>query len=158
MSRITSVDQLPHSASSRRLNAHLLGDPGPMHTPVGLGMAKAKAHVTKPRIRQRIGPKLNKTEAAFLDHLKGTQPSATIYSQEITLHIANGCRYTPDFVTVLMDFPTDGYFWTAYEVKGPKAWDDAIVKLKVAASKFPAIRFVLVTRKGPTWTEEHVKP
>lgn len=103
--------------------------------------AKPKAPA---RIRQN-GAGLNKTEAAFYEHLLGK--TAVLPPQSLTLKIANGCRYTPDFITV-EHFP---FKLHAYEVKGFMR-DDAAVKIKVAAALFPWISFHLVTRaKGGTW-------
>ena len=90
-------------------------------------------------LRQKRGPKLNKTEAAFGEWLKSRTP-ATVRAQEITLSLGNGVRYTPDFSV------TDAFeCCDFYEVKGFMR-DDAAVKLKVAASKYPEFTFFLVHR------------
>ncbi|MBW3636432.1 MAG: hypothetical protein KY445_08200 [Armatimonadetes bacterium] len=65
---------------------------------------------------------------------------------------SNKCYYHPDFFTL-----KEGKL-TAWEVKGPQFWDDAKVKLKVAAKEYPFIRFVLVMRDQTGWTETEVKP
>jgi len=78
-------------------------------------------------------------------------PGVIILEEAINLEIANGCRYRPDAWTVrwyvLNGEPVLSVL-EAYEVKGPHAWDDSIVKLKVAARSFPWIKFFLATRKG----------
>lgn len=105
----------------------------------------------KPTMRQnRSG--MNKTEQAFYEHLKATLPEFRIYTQSFTLKIANGCRYTPDFVLI----GNDGRLH-AYETKGFMR-DDAAVKIKVAASFYPSIQFTLVTRKKGAWHLEPVLP
>lgn len=92
------------------------------------------------RLRQSAA-KLNKTESAFGEWLLASAPTdALIHSQSITLKLANGCRYTPDFV-VMAGRPV------AYEVKGFMR-EDAAVKIKVAAAAYPWIQFFLVWRKG----------
>lgn len=89
---------------------------------------------------RQSGDTLNKTEAAFLDHLRANHPDAAfIEPHALTLRLANGCRYTPDFILA------DASGLTAYETKGHMR-DDAAVKLKVAASRFPFITFILVWR------------
>lgn len=105
----------------------------------------------KPTMRQNRGG-MNKTEQAFYEHLKTTLPEFRIYAQSFTLKIANGCRYTPDFVLI----GDDGRLH-AYETKGFMR-DDAAVKIKVAASLYPAIQFTLVHRKKGAWHMEAVLP
>ena len=106
----------------------------------------------KARLRQKAGDGLNKTERAFLGHLKRQDCGARVYAQSITLKLGNGVRYTPDFIVV------DEWRLTAYEVKGFMR-DDAAVKLKVAATAYPRISFHLVTkRKGGGWDIQAVLP
>ena len=86
-----------------------------------------------------------------------------ILEEAITLEIANGCRYRPDAWSIhptLMGDPVRPLSITAWEVKGPHAWDDSIVKLKVAARAFPWITFNLVTRKDrlAAWSIVKVEP
>ena len=107
-----------------------------------------------PRLRQERGPKLNKTEAAFERKLKIDRSDCQIVAQGITLLIANGVRYTPDFAAIPKDPPTEVTF---YEVKGFMR-DDAAVKLKVAAALYPMFRFYLVSRSFQAFTEERVFP
>ena len=104
------------------------------------------------RIRQNSAG-LNKTEQAFYDYLKTRGEPGVLRTvlppQSITLRIANGCRYTPDFVVVyhVQSDDSNGYAQelVAYEVKGFLR-DDAAVKLKVAATAFPWISFHLVAK------------
>jgi len=112
---------------------------------------------TNPRLRQKRVAKLNKTEAAFLEWSKANYRigDPVFYAQEITLQLANGLRYTPDFV---MNRKV-GYV-AAFEVKGFMR-DDAAAKLKMAASKYPWISFFLVTAEDRSlreWNIEEVLP
>jgi hypothetical protein len=102
-------------------------------------------------IRQSTKPKLNKTEAAFLESLEHTGHD-TIHVQAITLTLANGVRYTPDFVCT-----TTGGSVYAYEVKGFMR-DDAAVKIKVAAKEYPWISFCLVVKRKGGWSHQQVYP
>ena len=126
------------------------------------GKTKAAAPMSN-AIRQQHGPALNKLEDDFHRHLTSTfKPLGdTILVQPVALLLGNGVRYTPDFLRVA-NFVAGSRSVTldAYEVKGPRFWDDARVKIKVAASLYPWIRFVLVTRKGRTapWVFTEVLP
>lgn len=113
------------------------------------GQAKP-APIVKPMLRQSAAPKLNKTEAAWGDYLRAYFPGSIVHAQEITLRIANGCRYTPDFSVIHKDAPP-----TFFEVKGHMR-DDAAVKIKVAAAQFPAWAFWLVWRKAGQWQQQRV--
>ena len=85
---------------------------------------------------------LNKTEADFQRHLNiFLRPRAEIHAQAVTLLLANGLRYTPDFVSF-------GEALESWEVKGATkgrmfARDDAIAKLTIAARVYPQIKFYL---------------
>lgn len=94
--------------------------------------------------------KLNKTEASFLAYLRHSS-ACWVGVQNITLKLADDCRYTPDFACI-----SDAKF-TFYEVKG--FWrDDAKVKIKVAARLFPMFKFVVVMKDKGGWKFEDVKP
>lgn len=139
------------SKSFQRLNAHLLAPSGeaPKIAPA-VAHPKAWVEPKKGKIRQNANG-LNKTEQAFYDELK-LMANCTVFPQSITLKLANGLRYTPDFMLV-SPFGT----WWAYETKGFMR-DDANAKLKMAAAKFPMIKFHLVTRKAGQWQVQTVLP
>jgi hypothetical protein len=92
----------------------------------------------------------NKTERRFeQEYLKPMLMSGQIdrcgEHESIRLKIANGLTYTPDWPTW-----KDGrlQFW---EIKGARLWDDAIVKLKIAARAYPDIDFCVCQWKGGIW-------
>ena len=152
------------SASFRAANAHLIsGAPSPSPSP-SAKVPVIAAHKLAKRIRQKDGDGLNKLERRFKEWHAANFPSRPLLVQAITLRIANGCRYSPDFVAVYeRALPLDNkpaFQLFAYEVKGPHAWDDAIVKLKVAASLYPFIGFTLVSwdKVAGVWRMESVKP
>lgn len=114
------------------------------------------------RIRQNSAG-LNKTEQAFFDYLQARNdpgvPRTVLPPQSMTLRIANGCRYTPDFVVVYHGAMHEPVEVIAYEVKGFMR-DDAAVKIKVAATAFPWITFHLVTKLpggGGGWSISEVQ-
>jgi hypothetical protein len=108
------------------------------------------------RLRQKEGDGMNKTERAFKAWLDQyvVNPGDALIVQSVTLKIANGCRYTPDFLTLgkaaVPEGEADAFNLHAYEVKGFMR-DDAAVKIKVAASLYPWIRFTLATKDGDAW-------
>lgn len=122
--------------------------------------AKPRAHgVIRQSSRQP-----NKTELRFeQEYLKPWMASHSIESYDyeaVTLKIANGCRYTPDWY---VEANADGYFFSEptvcfFEIKARgMIWDDAIVKLKVAASKYPRFEFHLCAWSAQGWTIERVR-
>ncbi len=75
---------------------------------------------------------MNKTEAAYAQKLELHKRAGEVlwYAFEgVTLKLADGCRYTPDFAVMLADGVIE-----MHEVKG--YWtEDARAKIKVAANK-----------------------
>lgn len=117
------------------------------------------------RLRQKIGPQMNKLESEFFVYLKAERPGAQVLAQSVTLKLGNGVRFTPDFF-VMADATNEHERpvteLVAYETKGEFMRDDAAVKLKVAAAIYPQIRFHLVTKRkkklGGGWAIEEVLP
>lgn len=106
----------------------------------------------KKRIRQSTKPRSNKLETEFGEVLRGWFPDARIHEQAITLCLANGVKYTVDWVAC------HNITTYCYEVKGRHAWDDAIVKLKVAAHTFPNWHWHLVWKDVGKWQIQTVEP
>lgn len=96
----------------------------------------------------------NQTEIAFEGQLMARKFAGEILSFEfegVKLRIGDRCWYTPDFVCWLA-----GGGMIAYEVKGH--WeDDARVKIKAAASRYPQIRFIAVKKTRSGWEMEEIK-
>lgn len=116
--------------------------------------AQSDASIERParRIRQSAKPKLNQTEQAALEWLKRTTVYFDLRPHALTLELANGCKYTPDIIGTNPFTSPEGRTIYAWEVKGKHAWDDAIVKLKVAARDWPMIHFRLI------WREDKAAP
>jgi hypothetical protein len=97
---------------------------------------------------------MNRLEAAYAQHLELQRAAGVIrrwdYEPERLL-IGNRCTYLPDFRIVGADDVIE-----MHEVKGFMR-DDALVKLKVAASMHP-YRFVLVRRIDRVWRLDPVPP
>jgi hypothetical protein len=122
---------------------------------VGAKKATGQSRREPQAIRQsRNGP--NKTEKRFeIERLAPAQTAGGIWDYQfeaVTLRLANGCKYTPDFFT----YGPDGVRF--YEVKGAYAREDAKVKLKVAASQFKCFEFYLAQWIKGEWTVNKVLP
>lgn len=127
--------------------------PGPPsgHTPA----VKTSPRAGK-RIRQATKPMLNKLEQEAMDWLNGdVYINWTLQPHAMTLYLANGCKYTVDIAGCDPDKRPRIVCW---EVKGPKVWDDSIVKLKVAAHEFPNLEFHLIWKENGKWLEQVVLP
>lgn len=88
---------------------------------------------------------MNKLEAAYAQHLNLLKHEKMIRDwqyESIRLVLAPRTSYTPDFNVTLIDGTIQ-----MHETKGRFFRDDARVKLKVAANKFPQFQFLLVTRE-----------
>ena len=97
-------------------------------------------------------PPLNKLETEALKYLHAKCPLSTFRPHAIKLELANGCWYTPDI------FCQWDKANICYEVKGPHVWEDAIVKLKVAARVWPAFEFWLMWKEQNRWEAKRVLP
>lgn len=122
------------------------------------GLASLPVDKEKPRLRQRTKPLLNGLETRFLSYMQPQlKHGEIILSQAITLKLANGCRLTPDFAVINhhKDFGIGVAMW---EVKGPFAFEDSLIKLKVAATLFPFFSWTMASYKHGTWTFQPILP
>lgn len=97
---------------------------------------------------------MNKTEAAYSEHLEAKRIAGAVLwfaFEPIKLRLADNTFYSPDFGVIAADGVLE-----MHEVKGFWA-DDARVKIKVAADRFP-FRFVAARprpkNKGGGWELE----
>ncbi|MCD8071173.1 MAG: hypothetical protein LUE08_07315 [Akkermansiaceae bacterium] len=102
----------------------------------------------------RVAGTMNGTERSYSLHLDALKQSGKIrawFFESVKLGLGKNCFYTPDFMVIRSDDVVE-----FHEVKG--FWrDDARVKIKVAADKYPFI-FVAVQLKGGQWiTEQFTK-
>ena len=149
-------DLNPAFIARNRAALGLVAHPKTTH-PTGI-LAPARPVPVRPRLRQNQGDGMNKTERAFLGYLQAAfDPKLATIHREVSLPLANGCRYKLDFLVGDRVVPSQGCLTVhGFEVKG-FARDDAIVKLTVAARVYPWITFTLVSkRKGGGWDFEGV--
>ena len=101
---------------------------------------------------RRVAGVMNKAELAYSLDLEAERIAGRIQSwrfEAVTLKLADDCSYTPDFMVVMADWTID-----FREVKG--FWrDDAKVKIRVAAEKFPMFRFLALRPIKGNWVIEH---
>jgi hypothetical protein len=142
------MKEIPQGSSSfKALNQHLFG---PVAAPTASTSPEAPAKPPK-RIRQSSKPLMNKLETEFHAELCSRFPDVPIRCQAMTLRLANGLRYTPDFVVF-------NHWLAAYEVKGPWIDGDSVPKLKMAAAMFPDVGFWLVWKDAGKWQYQQVLP
>lgn len=114
------------------------------------------------RIRQRETPLLNRLETEYFEILKrDVAIGSVIRAQAVTVILGNGIRYTVDFMVLgcsVEPVTATTYVATAWEVKGPHAFDGALDKLKVAAATYPEIRWILAWKVKGKWQEQVVRP
>lgn len=93
-------------------------------------------------------PKLNRTELKYRDMLAEKKHAGQIIDfkvQQLTLKIADDCRFTPDFSVINSDQTI-----TLIDVKGFER-EDAVIKMKCAAQMFPEFRFEMVEWRKGEW-------
>lgn len=99
---------------------------------------------------------MNKSEARFAQHLESEKQAGRIlwWSFEgMKFKLAAATFLTPDFAVLA----ANGHL-QMFDVKGARAiyTDDARVKMKVCADKFPLAFFVAFPQKGGGWEIEEV--
>jgi len=116
------------------------------------GFANSGSGASK-RIRQKSGPKMNKLESEFWEVLRNDSTVCDVRPHAKTYVLGNGVRYTPDFTGRVSQVET------AWEVKGKHSWDDALVKIKMAPTIFPEIRWFMVWKDSEgQWQKQKVLP
>jgi hypothetical protein len=100
---------------------------------------------------------LNKLESEWLVVLERRYGPDQVKPQAKKYKLANGCWYCPDF-SVNAKLLGSIVLETCYEVKGKYAWEDAMVKLKVAAHQWPDVKWVLAWKEDGEWKEQWVLP
>jgi hypothetical protein len=140
----TELENLKQKPDFRKRNPHLFCKPV-----MDDDDAHQIAKPGKPRLRQKTkGP--NKLEAEWGKRL-GSGGVDCVRHNAIAFRLANGVVYWPDWTGRVVGMPC------AWEVKGFMR-DDAAVKLKVAASLYPEVRWFLVWKEGKEWKEQEVLP
>ena len=117
----------------------------------------------KQRVRQSPKPLMNKLEAEFFAILSAQYPNySRPRAQAKRYRLGNGVTFTPDITASTwprlngINETCGADCETAWEVKGDRAWDDAIVKVKMAAAVWPEVRWILVWKENGHWNEQEI--
>ena len=132
------------------------------------GEPREACHLTGKPTASRTQPtrgQPNKVESAyalFLDQLKQVGGVKAYRFESVTLLLAPGCRYTPDFMVWLKDGSIELHEvktrWRNAKQRGPNMTDDARVKLLTAARLYPEFNFVLAWLDGNGgWHMENIE-
>ena len=127
------------------------------------GIDTMKAH-NRP-IKRRVPGAMSKTEERFcgiLDEMERTGLIAQYMYEPVTFKLAEGLRYTPDFMAIYADPTRGGAFYeikaSAFHASGQSNQMNSISKLKGAANKFKAFYFYKCYPKPQgEWVIEPVK-
>lgn len=109
------------------------------------------------RIRQSIKPLLNGLESEYYELIRNKYPNfPPVRCQAKKFRLGNGIFYTPDLSVSLWPRPIGPSCETCFEVKGSHAFRGGFENLKVAASTYPEVRWLLVWKEGGEWKEQEV--
>ena len=100
--------------------------------------------------------RMNKTETELYGILK-KQGYDRVEFEAITLTLATGARYTPDFYCYSVSKENLVSTPTFYEAKGGFIREASLVRLKVAARQYPEFQFILAQKKNGTWSEKMIQ-
>lgn len=100
--------------------------------------------VVRPPHQQHVTGRMNKTEAAYAEHL--TRAGLEWKFEAMKLRLADRTWYCPDFLVIDRDL-------AFHEVKGGFIREDAWIKFKVAREQFPMFRFVAMQNVNKVWRQ-----
>ncbi|MCP5245702.1 MAG: DUF1064 domain-containing protein [Burkholderiales bacterium] len=93
--------------------------------------------------------KMNKTESAYAQYLDALKACGDVLwwrFDAVNLRLADNLHYRVDFLVMLSNGSLEGH-----EVKGGHAFDDSIVKLKMANELYPWPFYLVKKKKGGGW-------
>lgn len=140
------IAQYGKAPTSKQLKAAI--EKGAKHKQAVLKRMEAETPQAKTKALGRMkAGKMNKTEAAYAAVLEARKHAGELawYAFEpINIRLADKCFYSPDFMVMLSSGEIE-----IHEVKG--FWtDDALVKIKVAATILP-FKFIAVRLEKGQW-------
>lgn len=122
------------------------------------GMDPRSICVTRTEAKRRAGD-MNKGEAAFGRHLQWRKENGEVlwYAFEpIRLKLGDRCHFSPDFAAIELRPEHGGWRLCFYDCKGKKgdsyyAKEDAVIKIKTAATIYRCFTFAIVWPDKGTW-------
>ena len=118
----------------------------------------------KPKRTQPVRGQMNQTETQYSVLLDGLLRAGQIQAwryEAITLKLAEGCRFTPDFLVARDGHPVSLHEvkrrWKNTKQRGPNFTGDARPKLLTAARLFPEFDFFLAWLDNGKWTIEAIE-
>ncbi len=158
------------SAAVRKRNPHLFGDAATQPESGQTGRDPKSCCETRffetpriaKRIRQSSKPIMNVLEQSWFDVLNAQFPNyPRPRAQAKRYRTSHSSWYKPDITASQWPQENGPPIETAWECKGPKQMkniDRGILSLKVAASQWPEVRFILVWRENNLWRQQIVLP
>lgn len=113
-----------------------------------LGKRLPDAPKSTPKKPAYVAGQMNATESEYAAQLLARKQSGEILGfifEPLILILAPATTYKPDFLVLM---PDGSYEF--HEVKGGYCWEDARIKIKVAAAMFSA-KFVLAQKRKGAW-------
>lgn len=111
---------------------------------------------SKPKRAKPYAPYRSKLEWRFAENLKWRKAWSKILDwgyEPRKFDLAGRCTFAPDFWVKVTPHQREVFV----ETKGPHAWEDSIIKLKICAAQHPEYRWLLVTAgKGHLWIAREV--
>lgn len=150
---MSSIPTAPSRSTVLR-NPHLYG-----RLPVITDQNIQQPKTSKPiRVRQSTKPLMNKIESEYfailnVQNLTFPRPRA----QAKRYRLANGVTFTPDITASSWPEDQEPPCETAWEIKGVHSWDDAMVKIKMAAHEWPECRWFLCWKDtAGAWQKQRI--
>ncbi len=110
-------------------------------------------HLTPKRFRQETKPLMNGLEKEWYNFQQRVNPQIRLHIQAKRYRLGNGKWYKPDFTGHI------GPREMAWEVKGAKAFRDAMDTIKWAAHEWTDVTFTLVWKdESGNWQEQIALP
>lgn len=136
-----NIDDIKRLESAGKIKGFIYQKPQKYYTKTGKNIPASYA------LGRLKSGNMNKTEAAYAKYLEALREAGEVLWFEfepMNLKLADKCFYRVDFLVMMKSGHLE-----CHEVKG--FWtDDALVKIKTAAAKFP-FRFISVRQKKGKW-------
>jgi len=130
---------------------------GPQRCRVLMGLNPTPALPVQPPealVRPAYGSKTNARYAQLLDLWQHEGKVKTWAYEPLKLRLGDTCFYTPDFLVIWTMAP-----WPIqlHEVKGGFVREDALIKLKTAAARYPYFVFKMLQWVKQEWKEKEIR-